>query len=356
MYPLRKIRGNTSSILITIFLLVVIIVTLPATMTTAITTHRVYGQQPDRTDLNITDSSANIQNNTSEEKIVQVGDIEIAYKMFGNGGESILLISGGSADKNAWDPSFISDLSSNHTVIVFDNRGVGNTTIGSKPYTIEQLANDTAGLLDALKIQNANVLGYSLGSYIAQQLAITNPEKVSRLILAGASCGGKESMSKPPEFLNLQNELVNKISNNVTISLEENIELLNATLGAGWIRLHPESLENVTEGKGFFASISPEAQEGQNNIGHSWEATNWDGVCEELTKLAKPTLIITGTDDNYYQPHENSLILAEKIPGAWLVQIENAAHAVMDQYPDEINKILQMFLSTTTTATTAQPE
>jgi pimeloyl-ACP methyl ester carboxylesterase len=268
-----------------------------------------------------------------------------------------LLIPGGSADKNAWDPSFINDLSSNHTVIVSDTRGVGNTTIGFKPYTVEQLANDTAGLLDALKIQNANVLGYSLGSYIAEQLTITNPEKVNRLILAGASCGGKESMPKPPEFINLQNEIVNKISNNVTISREENIELLNATLGAGWIRLHPESLENVTEGKGFFASISPEAQEGQNNIGHSWEATNWDGVCEELTKLAKPTLIITGTDDNYYQPHENSLILAEKIPGAWLVQIENASHAVMDQYPDEIGKILQTFLSTTnTTTTTARSE
>ena len=340
--------------LITIFLLVVII-TLPTTMTitTNTTISRVYGQQPDQLDLNITDSSAaNIQN-TSEEKIVQVGDIDIAYKMSGRG-EPILLISGGSADKNAWDPSFINDLASNHTVIVFDNRGVGNTTIGSKPYTLEQLANDTAGLLDALKMQNANVLGYSLGSYIAQQVAITSPEKVSRLILAGSSCGGEESMSKPPEFLNLQNEIVNKISNNVTISREENIEVLNATLGAGWIRLHPESLENVTEGKGFFGSISPEAQEGQNNIGHSWEATNWTGVCEELTKLAKPTLIITGTDDNYYQPHENSLILAEKIPGAWLVQIENAGHAVMDQYPDEINKILQTFLSTTnSTATTA---
>ena len=330
-----------------------ITVTLPAIMTTA-GTNRVYGQQPDQLDLNITDSSAaNIQKNTSEEKIVQVGDIDIAYKMSGRG-DPILLISGGSADKNAWDPSFISDLSSNHTVIIFDNRGVGNTTIGSQPYTIEQLANDTAGLLDALKIQNANVLGYSLGSYIAQQVAITNPEKVNRLVLAGASCGGEESMSKPPEFLNLQNEIVNKISNNVTISREENIEVLNATLGAGWIRLHPESLENVTEGKGFFGSISPEAQEGQNNIGHSWEATNWTGVCEELTKLAKPMLIITGTDDNYYQPHENSLILAEKIPGAWLVQIENAGHAVMDQYPDEINKILQTFLSTTnSTATTA---
>ena len=353
MYSLRKIRTNTSSLLITIFLLAVIIVTLPAIMTPA-STNRVYGQL-NQMNSTVADSSPNIQN-IPLEKIVQVGDIEIAYKMSGKG-DPILLISGGSADKNAWDPSFIRNLSSNHTVIVFDNRGVGNTTIGSKPYTMEQLANDTAGLLDALKIQNANVLGYSLGSYIAEQFTITNPEKVSRLILAGSSCGGKESMPKPPEFLNLQNELVNKISNNVTISREENIELLNATLGAGWIRLHPESLENVTEGKGFFGSISPEAQEGQNNIGHSWEATNWDGVCEELTKLAKPTLIITGTDDNYYQPHENSLVIAGKVPGAWLVQIENAAHAVMDQYPDEISKILQTFLSTTnTTTTTAQPE
>jgi pimeloyl-ACP methyl ester carboxylesterase len=161
-----------------------------------------------------------------------------------------------------------------HTVIVVDNRGVGNTTIGSKPYTMEQLANDTAGLLDALKIKNANVLGYSLGSYIAQQLTITNPEKVNRLVLVGSSCGGKDSMPKPPEFLRLQSEIVDKISNNVSISREENIALVNASIGAGWIRLHPETLENVTEGQAFFATISPEAQEGQEIIGHSWEATN----------------------------------------------------------------------------------
>src|SRR5215212_2089736 len=348
MYCLRKIRENTSSVLITIFLFVLII-TLPTTMTTTI--NRVYGQQPDRMDINITDSSANIQN--TSEKIVQVGDIEIAYKMVGKG-EPILLISGGSADKNAWDPSFISDLSSNHTVIIFDNRGVGNTTIGSQPYTIEQLANDTAGLLDALKIQNANVLGYSLGSWIAEQLTITYPEKVSRLILVGSSCGGKDLVPKPPEFLRLQAEIVDKISNNVSISREENIALANASLGEGWIRLHPESLENITEGQGFFAGISPEAQEGQANIGLRWEATNWNGVCDELAKLAKPTLVITGTDDNYYNPHQNALVIAGKIPGAWLVQIANAGHAVMDQYPDEINKVLQTFLSTTTT-TTAQP-
>jgi pimeloyl-ACP methyl ester carboxylesterase len=352
MEYLRKVRENTSSVLITIFLFV-LITTLPTTMTTT-TINRVYGQQPDRMDLNIADSSANIQN-TSEEKIVQVGDIEIAYKTSGRG-DPILLISGGSADKNAWDPSFISDLSSNHTVIVFDNRGVGNTTIGSQPYTLEQLANDTAGLLDALKIQNANVLGYSLGSAIAEQLTITNPEKVSRLILVASSCGGADRMPKPPEFLALQAEIVDKISNNVSISQEENIALVNASLGAGWIRLHPESIENIPEGQDFFATISPEAQEGQANIGLRWEATNWNGVCDELAKVAKPTLVITGTDDNAYEPHENSLVIAGKVPGAWLVQIENAGHAVMDQYPDEISKILQTFLSTTNTTTTAQPE
>jgi pimeloyl-ACP methyl ester carboxylesterase len=90
----------------------------------------------------------------------------------------------------------------------------------------------------------------------------------------------------------------------------------------------------------------------QHDVGMRWQATNWNGACNELARIAKPTLVITGTDDNAYVPHENSLIIAGKIPGAWLIQIENAGHAVMSQYPDEINKILQTFLSTTTT----QPE
>ena len=58
-------------------------------------------------------------------------------------------------------------------------------------------------------------------------------------------------------------------------------------------------------------------------------------------------MVIAGTDDNYYMPHGNALIIADKIPGAWLVQIKDAGHAVMDQYPDEISKILNTFLSTT---------
>jgi pimeloyl-ACP methyl ester carboxylesterase len=114
----------------------------------------------------------------------------IAYKVFGKG-DPFLLVSGSGLVMDAWQPSILRDLSRNHTVIIFDNRGVGNTTIGTKPFLIQQLANDTAGLLGALKIQKADVLGFSMGSFVAQQLTVTYPEKVNRLILYGATCGGE---------------------------------------------------------------------------------------------------------------------------------------------------------------------
>ena len=94
--------------------------------------------------------------------------------------------------------------------------------------------------------------------------------------------------------------------------------------------------------------LTPEIANNQINVGKHWEDNpNWSGTCDELAKLAKPTLVITGTDDNFYQPHVNSLKIAEKIPGAWLVQIKNAGHAVVDQYPTEVGKIMNTFLSTT---------
>ena len=93
--------------------------------------------------------------------------------------------------------------------------------------------------------------------------------------------------------------------------------------------------------------MPPEIANDQNNVGHAWTATNWNGACDELARIAKPTLVIAGTDDNLYVPHGNALKIVEKIPRAWLVQIKNAGHAVMDQYPAEIGKILNTFLSTT---------
>jgi len=302
----------------------------------------VYGQS------NQTISNADLLN--TPVKKVHVGDIDIGYKMLGKG-EPILLFNGASDNMNAWDEAFLKGLSSNHTVIVFDQRGIANTTIGSKSYSYQQLADDSAGLLDALKISKADVMGYSLGSYLAQQLTITYPNKVNSLILVGSSCGGKDHTPKPPEFIKLQSDVVNKSLNNVSISLEEMKALVSASLGEGWIRLHPDSVnipENITSLQQLKPGLPPEVANNQNNVGKHWEDNpNWSGTCDELAKLAKPTLVITGTDDNQYQPHVNSLKIVEKIPGAWLVQIKDAGHAVMDQYPEVIGRILSTFLSTT---------
>jgi len=280
-------------------------------------------------------------------KKVHVGDIDIAYKMFGKG-DPILLISGGSTGINGWVPSTLKALSSNHTVIVFDTRGIGNTTIGSKSYTMEQLANDTAGLLDALKIEKADVLGYSLGSSIAQKFAVMHPEKINSLILVAATCGGKEGIPQPPQLVKLQSEILNKSLNNIPIAPEKIKSLISLSLGTGWLRLHPDDLQNIPKAVDVFAGVPPNTIKGQFSAGEEWMATNWSGACNELAKIAKPTLVITGTDDNSYIPHANSLIIAGKIPGAWLIQIKDAGHAVLSQYPDEIDRVLQTFLSTTT--------
>jgi pimeloyl-ACP methyl ester carboxylesterase len=83
---------------------------------------------------------------------VHVGDIDVACKTFGKGNNTIILINGAGENMNFWDQHFLKELSTNNSVIVFDSRGIGNTTLGNKPFTISQFANDTAGLLDALKI------------------------------------------------------------------------------------------------------------------------------------------------------------------------------------------------------------
>src|ERR687891_57588 len=107
---------------------------------------------------------------------VRVGDIDIAYKQFGNiSNTPIVLITGCCTTMDMWNPSVIKELSLSRTVIIFDNRGAGETTLGTNEFSINQFANDTIGLLEALKIQKADVFGISMGSIIAQELALMSP-------------------------------------------------------------------------------------------------------------------------------------------------------------------------------------
>lgn len=278
---------------------------------------------------------------------VRVGDIEIAYKMFGNG-DPLILHNGASDGMDAWEPTLLTKLALNNTVVVFDSRGIGNTTAGTEPHSIQLLANDTSGLIDALGIQQASVLGYSLGTFTTQQFAISYPDKISSIILIAGTCGGKDHVHRPADFDKLQADIVNKSLNNIPPSQEEMKSLVNASLGSGWIKLHPESAvipENITFEQ-MKPSLSPATLNNQWKAGQSWVDPSWKGACDSLAKIDKPLLAIAGTDDDLYIPHENALAIASKVPGAWLVQIKDAGHAVPDQYPDEVGNIINTFLST----------
>ena len=349
MYSNNKLRKNH-------LLIIVVLSSLLLSSTLLINdghhgvTNVLYGQTNTTQQINASHTNPNLANlqDISLEK-VRVGDIDIAYKMFGKG-NPIILFNGASDGLDAWDPALLTAISTNHSVIAFDQRGIGNSTVGSQPYTHQQLANDTAGLLDALNISKADVVGLSLGSYLAQQFTIMHPDKVNSLTLVGSSCGGKDHTPKPAEFIRLQSDIVNKSLNNISLSTDELRELIAASLGPGWVKLHPESVDvpaNITSLQQLKPGLPPEIADSQNKVGKYWEDNpQWNGTCDELATLDKPTLVITGIDDIKYQPYVNSIKIAEKIPGAWLVQIKNAGHAVMDQYPEEAGIILNTFLST----------
>jgi pimeloyl-ACP methyl ester carboxylesterase len=265
---------------------------------------------------------------------VTVGDIDIAYKQIGKpDAKPIILITVSSATMDMWNPLLLEQLSSaNYRVIIFENRGVGESTVGTKEFSISQFANDTLGLLDALGISKADVLGWSMGRMIAQQLAVTNPGRVDNLILYTISCGGPNDRPTPPEVI--------QIGTNASMSQEERIHKLAPLFfaPASWFRAHPDYL-NYFPIHAYIQSkeaVSQEIHQQQLDA-----AATWTGTCNALSSIIQPTLVMVGTDDD---PAPDSLTLAEGIPGSWLIRIRDAGHGLMYQHPDEFNRVLLTFL------------
>src|SRR5918995_504793 len=203
-------------------------------------------------------------------KKVKVGDIDIAYKQLGNASDyPIVLISGCCITMDMWSPTLIKELSSNRSVIFFDNRGAGESTIGTREFSISQFANDTAGFLDAMKIDKANILGHSMGSFIAQELALMNADMVDSLVLYASSCGGKEATPPSPEVM----QFASNINSSSPIQIEKFISLLYPP---DWFKANPDyqNYQPIPE-----ESVSPQVLQGQ------FEAiTSWEGTCVNLSK------------------------------------------------------------------------
>jgi pimeloyl-ACP methyl ester carboxylesterase len=242
--------------------------------------------------------------NIAEVERVPVGDINISYKVLGQG-DPIVLIMGSGSTMDTWDPRFLDNLSSKYKVIIFDNRGMGNTTAPSGNFSIAQFANDTAGLIEALGIEKAHIMGWSMGSFVAQELAIRYPERVNKIILYAGDCGGEEAVMPSPQVLK------------------------------DWLSGQPAFYE--------WFPIPKETSLPENIERQAQAIEAWPGSFDRLGSIESPALVVTGTED-VIAPPENAFILAQNMNSSWLVQFEGAGHGLMYQYPDRLAKIVADFI------------
>jgi len=266
-------------------------------------------------------------------KIVHVGDIEMAYRVMGQG-EPLVMIMGSGLDMDWWPRKFLDNLSSKYQVIVFDNRGMGYTTASPANFSMAQFANDTAGLMDALGIKQANILGYSMGGMVAQELAIGHPEKVKRLILIATSCGGPEAVQTDPEIVEKIAGKTPDLSDPAAHSDFKTKYFAEIMYPQKWLAENPDFYNRTPWDK---ERSSPENVKRQDQAGYQWP-----GTYDRLYRIRAPTLIVAGMEDML--PPENSLILANRIYGSWLVRLENAGHGLVAQYPDRIARIATDFI------------
>lgn len=282
---------------------------------------------------------------------VEVNDINIYYEIHGEG-EPLLLIEGLGYSSWMWF-SQIPAFSREYKVIVFDNRGVGNTDKPDSEYTIETMADDAAGFLKALGLDSAHVLGVSMGGFIAQELALRYPDMVRSLVLVSTSFGGEVSVpggSNPwntfvelwglmpavLEFSNKRNFAMPLINSLGLTPIEKIRYGLSLAFTPEYLRTHTEEVDRIVDLR--LANRQPYyAWKRQFMAGMNFDAA------DRAHLIKAPTLVITGTEDRVVPP-ERSTRLAEEIPDSRFITLEGTGHLLFIEKAEEFNKIILSFL------------
>ena len=270
-------------------------------------------------------------------KFAEVNDVKLAYYTRGQG-EPLLMINGFISTMSLWDPALIEELAKNHQLILFDNRGAGmSTDTKENNTTIPQMADDAAALIKALGFEKANILGWSMGARIAQQMLIRHPDLIDKAVLCAANPGGshQDPASKDVEG-KLNNPDVPEIDKLGLVftddaagktAAQEVLARLKAAVAAGTVP--------------YDFTVSKETTERQDRARTTlWKADNSN--FEDLKKIKVPVLLTDGRSDVIDIP-KNSLIIANQIPFAWLAYFEGG-HAFLFQSHEQFAATVNAFL------------
>jgi pimeloyl-ACP methyl ester carboxylesterase len=255
--------------------------------------------------------------------------VHIAYEVIGNG-EPLLLIHGLGYDRRGWGP-LTALLANDFQVVLFDNRGVGESDVPAGPYAVTQMAADAVAVLDAAGIDRAHVLGVSLGGYIAQEVALTYPNRVRKLVLGSTAPGGTRSYPMPPAG-------VEAFGRFPTMEREAGLRLMvESSLGAHGVRERPELLAEIFAYR-LERAPTPAGWQAQAFAGATFDAF------DRVPRIAAPTLVVHGGADTVVDPR-NAELLVELIPDAHAEVVPERGHLVHWQEPELLAPIVREFLN-----------
>ncbi len=251
-------------------------------------------------------------------KRVAVNGTKIAYRELGSG-QPLLLVMGYAGTMDVWDPVLVARLARHFRVILFDNRGMGYSGPLSGELSMGLMAGDALGVLDALGIQSAHVLGWSMGCMIVQEMAFREPERAEKLILYGPTSA-------------YDGEVRAAVDRMTACSPEEFAALL---FPAQWLSGHP----------GIFSRLPTSEKPAEPAVvaAQKLAMERWGGTRDRLSSLNKDVLLLGG-DEDWVTPPWLWLDMADELPGAWVVRFRNGGHWLMYQEPERLAEIVQVFL------------
>lgn len=250
------------------------------------------------------------------------------YELNGNG-PPLVLIRGLGSNADHWYAQ-LPVLTPHFKVLTFDNRGVGRSDDSEGDYTAKVMMEDTIALMNHVGFDKADVCGLSMGGMIAQELAITHPERVNALVLCVTHSGGEKQVTASPETADLFQRMV-----------EEGTD--EAKMAAAAALFADVTLKTKQHLIAAYGEISLKHPVPAEILRKQWGAVAKFDAWRRLPQISAPTLVLTAEDDRLIPP-ENAKILADRIPDSQLVILPDAGHQVLIEQAEAANKAILDFL------------
>jgi pimeloyl-ACP methyl ester carboxylesterase len=258
--------------------------------------------------------------------LAKVGDIELSYEREGSG-PPLLLIMGMSGTLHHWGEPLLSELRRDFDTIVYDHRGVGKSSAADESFTISELAQDAAGLLSALEIDSAHVMGISMGGMVAQELVLAHPERVRTLVLGCTYCGGDGSAVAGEEVMR-------RLAEGMMSG-----DRARALRTAWEVNVSP-SFAADDEAYARFLEIGTSYSVPVQHIMKQMQAIAGHDMSTRLASISTPTLVIHGTLDQML-PVLNAHMIAGLIANARLEIFDDVGHMFFWEDPQRSAELVR---------------